>query len=146
MNASNTHTSTHTSTHTPSTTDAPVPTRVHYHKQARELELGYASGDTYRLPVELLRVYSPSAEVRGHGGDTAVLQVGKKDVGLQNITQAGNYALKLHFDDGHDSGLYSWNYLHDLATHQHAYWNNYLERLEAAGASREPAGIQFKQL
>ena len=83
--------------------NAPTPTRVHYHKQARELELGYANGDTYRLPVEFLRVYSPSAEVRGHGGDTAVLQVGKKEVGLQNITQAGNYALKLHFDDGHDA-------------------------------------------
>ena len=91
-------------------------------------------------------VYSPSAEVRGHGGDTAVLQVGKKDVGLQNITQAGNYALKLHFDDGHDSGLFSWNYLYDLATHQEAYWNNYLQRLKEAGASREPASIQFKQL
>ncbi|WP_249978422.1 gamma-butyrobetaine hydroxylase-like domain-containing protein [Vreelandella olivaria] len=126
--------------------NAPTPTRVHYHKQARELELGYANGDTYRLPIELLRVYSPSAEVRGHGGDSAVLQVGKKDVGLQNITQAGNYALKLHFDDGHDSGLYSWNYLYDLAQHQAAYWQNYLQRLDAAGASREPTSIQFKQL
>ncbi|BBI64041.1 hypothetical protein HSBAA_53470 [Vreelandella sulfidaeris] len=96
--------------------------------------------------MEFLRVYSPSAEVRGHGGDTAVLQVGKKDVGLQNITQAGNYALKLHFDDGHNSGLFSWNYLYDLAVNQEAYWNNYLHRLQEAGASREPASIQFKQL
>jgi DUF971 family protein len=127
-------------------TNAPTPTRVHYHKQARELELGYASGENYRLSVELLRVYSPSADVRGHGGDTAVLQVGKKDVGLQNITQAGNYALKLHFDDGHDSGLYSWNYLYDLAQHQADYWQNYLQRMEEAGASREPTSIQFKQL
>ena len=69
-----------------------------------------------------------------------------KEVGLQNITQAGNYALKLHFDDGHDSGLFSWNYPFDLATHQDAYWQNYLKRFEEAGASREPAGIQFKQL
>ncbi|AIA73751.1 DUF971 domain-containing protein [Halomonas sp. XH26] len=130
----------------PTSTNAPTPTRVHYHKQARELELSYATGESFRLPVEFLRVYSPSAEVRGHGGDTAVLQVGKKDVGLQNITQAGNYALKLHFDDGHDSGLYSWNYLYDLAQHQTDYWQNYLQRLEAAGASREPASIQFKQL
>ncbi|CAD5255461.1 MULTISPECIES: gamma-butyrobetaine hydroxylase-like domain-containing protein [Halomonadaceae] len=126
--------------------NAPTPTRVHYHKQARKLELGYANGESFHLPVEFLRVYSPSAEVRGHGGDTAVLQVGKKDVGLQNITQAGNYALKLHFDDGHDSGLFSWNYLYDLATHQEAYWNNYLQRLKEAGVSREPASIQFKQL
>ena len=125
---------------------SPTPTRVHYHKQARELELGYATGESYRLPVEFLRVYSPSAEVRGHGGDTAVLQVGKKDVGLQNIIQAGNYALKLHFDDGHNSGLFSWNYLYDLAVNQEAYWNNYLHRLQEAGASREPASIQFKQL
>lgn len=126
--------------------NAPTPTRVHYHKQSRELELGYANSETFRLPVEFLRVYSPSAEVRGHGGDTAVLQVGKKDVGLQNITQAGNYALKLHFDDGHDSGLFSWNYLYDLAIHHEAYWSNYLQRLNDAGASREPASIQFKQL
>ena len=111
--------------------NAPTPTRVHYHKQARELELGYANGDTYRLPVEFLMGYSPSAEVRGHGGDTAVLQVGKKEVGLQNITQAGNYALKLHFDDGHDSGLFSWNYLFDLATHQDAYWQNQVKRRQA---------------
>ena len=83
---------------------APIPTRVHYHKKTRELELGYASGESYRLPIEYLRVYSPSAEVRGHGEGQAVLQVGKKDVGLANITQTGNYALKLHFDDGHDSG------------------------------------------
>jgi len=126
--------------------DAPIPSRVHYHRKARELELGYAKGDTFVLPIELLRVYSPSAEVRGHGGDTAVLQVGKKFVGLQNITQAGNYALKLHFDDGHDSGLFTWNYLYDLGTHQEAYWRDYLQRLEEAGASREPLGIEIKQV
>ena len=126
--------------------NSPTPTQVHYHTQAREVGLGYANGASLRLPVEFLRVYSPTAEVRGHGGDTAVLQVGKRDVGLQNITQAGNYALKLHFDDGHNSGLFSWNYLYDLAIHQEAYWNNYLQRLEEAGASREPASIQFKQL
>ncbi|MGY4878504.1 gamma-butyrobetaine hydroxylase-like domain-containing protein [Vreelandella aquamarina] len=125
---------------------APIPSRVHYHRKARELELGYANGDSLRLPIELLRVYSPSAEVRGHGGDSAVLQVGKKYVGLQNITQAGNYALKLHFDDGHDSGLFTWNYLYDLATHQDTYWRDYLQRIEEAGASREPLGIEIKQL
>ncbi|MBE0403913.1 gamma-butyrobetaine hydroxylase-like domain-containing protein [Halomonas citrativorans] len=126
--------------------NAPAPNRVHYHKKARELELGYASGESFRLSIEFLRVYSPSAEVRGHGGDTAVLQVGKKEVGLQNIVQTGNYALQLYFDDGHSSGIYSWEYLFELATHQKAYWENYLQRLKEAGASREPAGIQFKQL
>lgn len=126
--------------------DAPIPSRVHYHRKARELELGYADDERILLPIELLRVYSPSAEVRGHGGDTAVLQVGKKFVGLQNISQAGNYALKLHFDDGHDSGLFTWNYLYDLGCHQDAYWADYLQRLDAAGASREPLGIEIKQV
>ncbi|GGX97357.1 1-(5-phosphoribosyl)-5-((5-phosphoribosylamino) methylideneamino)imidazole-4-carboxamide isomerase [Litchfieldella qijiaojingensis] len=125
---------------------APIPTHVHYHKKARELELTYEGDESYRLSIEYLRVYSPSAEVRGHGGDTAVLQVGKKDVGLKNITQAGRYALKLHFDDGHDSGLYSWDYLYDLALNREAYWADYLRRLDEAGASREPQGIQIKQL
>ena len=122
------------------------PTEIKMNREERCLSISFDNGKTAVLSYEFLRVYSPSAEVRGHGGDTAVLQVGKKEVGLQNITQAGNYALKLHFDDGHDSGLFSWNYLFDLATHQDAYWQNYLKRLEEAGASREPAGIQFKQL
>lgn len=125
---------------------APIPTRVHYHQKARELELGYADGRTFRLSIEYLRVYSPSAEVRGHGGDDAVLQVGKQDVGLADINQAGRYALKLVFDDGHDSGLYSWDYLYDLAVNAEAHWADYLRRLEAAGASRAPLGIQIKQL
>ncbi|SDM17199.1 DUF971 family protein [Modicisalibacter muralis] len=125
---------------------APIPTRVHYHKQARDLELDYANGESYRLSAEYLRVFSPSAEVRGHGPDTAVLQVGKKDVGLLNITQTGRYALKLHFDDGHDSGLFSWDYLYELATHQETNWADYLERLDNAGASREALGIPLKQL
>lgn len=125
---------------------APTPTQVHYHKKARELEIGYADGESYRLSIEYLRVYSPSAEVRGHGKDQAVLQVGKKDVGLADITQTGNYALKLHFDDGHDSGLYSWAYLYDLIQHRETYWADYLQRLEDAGAKREALGIELKQL
>ncbi len=125
---------------------APIPTRVHYHKKDRELELTYEGGESYRLSVEYLRVFSPSAEVRGHGGDTATLQVGKKFVGLKNITQAGRYALKLHFDDGHDSGLYSWDYLWWLIQHREANWADYLRRLEEAGANREPLGIEIKQL
>lgn len=125
---------------------APTPTRVHYHKQARELELGYANGESYRLSAEYLRVYSPSAEVRGHGPSTEVLQTGMKHVGLKDITQTGRYALKLSFDDGHDTGLYSWDYLYELATQQDAKWADYLRRLEAAGASREPLGIPVKQV
>ncbi|WNL38428.1 DUF971 domain-containing protein [Halomonas sp. PAMB 3264] len=126
--------------------ESPIPTHVHYHKKNRLLELTYPGDRHYRVPVELLRVYSPSAEVRGHGADTAVLQTGKRDVGLMDISQVGHYALKLHFDDGHDSGLYSYDYLFELATQQDAYWAEYLQALSDAGASREPAGIQFKQL
>ncbi|APX91888.1 gamma-butyrobetaine hydroxylase-like domain-containing protein [Franzmannia qiaohouensis] len=126
--------------------DTPIPSKVHYHQKARELELEYPNGQRFLLSVEYLRVFSPSAEVRGHGPDTAVLQVGKKDVGLQNITQAGNYALKLHFDDGHDSGLYSWDYLYAIAVDHDTNWADYLRRLDEAGASREPQTIQFKQL
>jgi DUF971 family protein len=125
---------------------APIPIRVHYHKHERELELTYAEDESYRLSVEYLRVFSPSAEVRGHGRDTATLQVGKKDVGLKDITPAGRYALKLHFDDGHDSGLFSWDYLHDLIRDREANWADYLRRLEEAGASRESLGIEIKQL
>ncbi|MFG6665923.1 gamma-butyrobetaine hydroxylase-like domain-containing protein [Halomonas sp. HNIBRBA4712] len=126
--------------------DSPIPTHVHYHKKNRLLELTYPGDLHYRVPIELLRVYSPSAEVRGHGADTAVLQTGKRDVGLLDISQVGHYALKLHFDDGHDSGLYSYDYLYKIAKHQDAYWAEYLDELKAAGASREPMGIQFKEL
>ncbi|PMR76158.1 gamma-butyrobetaine hydroxylase-like domain-containing protein [Billgrantia endophytica] len=125
---------------------APIPSKIHYHKKARELELTYADGGSHRLPVEYLRVYSPSAEVRGHGRDTAVLQVGKKDVGLKNVEPVGRYAVKLAFDDGHDSGLFSWEYLYELIENRDAYWADYLRRLEEAGASREPLGIEIKQL
>ncbi|WP_275288732.1 DUF971 domain-containing protein [Halomonas elongata] len=126
---------------------APIPTKVHYHKQARELELTYEDDVSFRLSVEYLRVFSPSAEVRGHGGpESATLQVGKKDVGLANISPVGRYAIKLHFDDGHDSGLYSWDYLYELIQHREANWADYLKRLEEAGASREALSIEIKQL
>ncbi|MCW4149706.1 DUF971 domain-containing protein [Halomonas sp. 18H] len=126
---------------------APIPIQVHYHKQARELELVYEDEVSFRLSVEYLRVFSPSAEVRGHGGpESATLQVGKKDVGLTNISQVGRYAIKLHFDDGHDSGIYSWEYLYDLIQRRERYWADYLKQLEQAGASREPMGIEIRQL
>ncbi|MCE8020801.1 DUF971 domain-containing protein [Halomonas sp. MCCC 1A11036] len=125
---------------------APIPSKIHYHKKTRELELTYTDGESHRLPVEYLRVYSPSAEVRGHHPSQAVLQVGKKDVGLKNIEPVGRYAVKLAFDDGHDSGIYSWEYLFELIENREAYWADYLERLEKAGSSREPLGIEIKQL
>ncbi|WP_110666893.1 gamma-butyrobetaine hydroxylase-like domain-containing protein [Salinicola halophilus] len=125
---------------------APVPNRVHYHKQQRTLELGYPGGETFQLPIELLRVYSPSAEVRGHRPGDEVLQTGKRHVGLLDISQTGRYALKLHFDDGHDTGLYTWEYLYDMACHQETWWADYLARLERAGASREPSGIQIHEV
>ncbi|NLC21632.1 MAG: DUF971 domain-containing protein [Halomonadaceae bacterium] len=125
---------------------APTPSKIHYHKKARELELTYADGNSHRLTVEYLRVFSPSAEVRGHHPSQAVLQVGKKDVGLKNIEPVGRYAVKLAFDDGHDSGLYSWEYLYELIQNQDANWADYLARLEQAGASRESLGIEIKQL
>lgn len=140
--------------------DAPLPVHVHYHRARRELELIYAAAhsraespaiqdaqgrDHYHLSVELLRVYSPSAEVQGHSPDQAVLQVGKRGVGLLNITPAGRYALKLHFDDGHDSGLFTWSYLYTLAREQKDWWQRYLDALEAKGASRDPQSIHITQ-
>lgn len=114
----------------------PVPTRIKLHKASRTLELGYADGSSFSLPAEFLRVHSPSAEVRGHG--RPVLQTGKQNVALTGAEMAGNYAIKLSFDDGHDSGLYSWDYLYELATNQSEMWKCYLDRLASAGESRDP--------
>ncbi len=122
-----------------------VPNKIQVHKQKACVELTYGS-DSFLLSYEYLRVFSPSAEVRGHGIGNEVLQVGKKDVGLIAIEPAGNYALKLVFDDGHDSGLYDWAYLHHLATQQESLWQEYLDRLEQAGASRQAVGIQITQI
>jgi DUF971 family protein len=115
-----------------------IPTTIKLHKQSRTLELGYAGGESYQLSCELLRVFSPSAEVRGHSPDQEVLQTGKKNVSIDEIKPVGNYALQLCFDDGHDTGLYSWDYLYDLCRQQEQYWDQYLARLHAAGASRDP--------
>jgi DUF971 family protein len=126
-----------------------IPSNIKVRKQSRCLELTYneANGTKeYQLSFEFLRVYSPSAEVRGHGIGNEVLQFGKKEVVLLNIEPAGNYALKLIFDDGHDSGLYDWKYLYHLCTKQDELWQNYLTRLEQAGQSRETNAIQFKAL
>ncbi len=114
----------------------PLPSKIKLRKASRTLELAYADGLEASLPAEFLRVHSPSAQVRGHG--QPVLQVGKQRVALVGVEQVGNYALKLVFDDGHDSGLYTWNYLRQLAEQQDALWQTYLEQLRAAGANRDP--------
>lgn len=115
---------------------APIPTTIKLQKSSRSLKLGYADGREFVLPAEYLRVLSPSAEVRGHG--KPVLQTGKQQVALTGVETAGRYALKLIFDDGHDSGLYTWDYLYQLATEQATRWQHYLDQLRAADASRDP--------
>jgi DUF971 family protein len=117
---------------------APVPTEIKLHQPSRVLELTYPDGQSFRLPCEFLRVYSPSAEVRGHGPGQEVLQVGKKEVQITAIEPVGTYAVKLVFSDGHDTGLYSWDYLYEIGRSQEALWNRYLARLREAGASRDP--------
>ena len=113
------------------------PTEIHLHQKSRILELAYEDGTRFKLPCEYLRVYSPSAEVRGHGPGQDVLQIGKEDVNITAIEPVGNYAVKLVFSDGHDTGIYDWNYLYDLGLNQEAYWQNYLERLQEAGYERK---------
>ncbi|WP_095108890.1 gamma-butyrobetaine hydroxylase-like domain-containing protein [Pseudomonas sp. Irchel 3E20] len=115
----------------------PLPTDIKLHKASKTLTLKYASGEEYTLPAEFLRVHSPSAEVQGHGNP--VLQFGKIGVGLSKVEPAGQYALKLTFDDGHDSGLFTWDYLYQLAQRQDALWADYLEALKVAGKSRDPS-------
>ena len=114
------------------------PTEITLHQQSRQLEIAFDDGVRYHLPFEFLRVYSPSAEVRGHGAGQETLHVGKQNVNLLNIEPVGSYAIKLTFDDGHDSGLYTWGYLHELGKYQDAMWHDYLCKLEEAGESREP--------
>jgi DUF971 family protein len=115
-----------------------VPTELKLKKSARELEVHYADGSSYRLSAEYLRVHSPSAEVTGHGAGEGMLVTGKQSVGIAAIEPVGRYAVRLVFDDGHDTGLYSWDYLYQLATEQEARWQDYLQRLRAAHASRDP--------
>lgn len=114
------------------------PSAINLHARSRQLELSYGDDETYRLSCELLRVYSPSAEVRGHGAGQEVLQIGKAKVNITAIKPVGRYALQLVFDDGHDTGLFSWGYLYELCTHREARWQEYLSRLDQAGKSRDP--------
>jgi DUF971 family protein len=115
-----------------------APRRIHYHRKSRVLDVEFADA-MLALPAELLRVYSPSAEVRGHSPEERRLQTGKKYVAISGIEAVGNYAIRLTFDDGHDSGLYAWEFLHDLGSNLERYWQDYLVELKSANASRLPA-------
>ena len=122
-------------------TKTPMPTEIKLHQKSRMLEIAFSDGQRFELPCEFLRVYSPSAEVRGHGPGQEILQVGKKNVEITDVQPVGSYAVQLVFSDGHDSGLYSWDYLHDLGVNQDALWERYLERMNEACARREPAAL-----
>lgn len=116
---------------------AAVPTELAVHQQSRTLEVVFDDGTRFILPFEFLRVYSPSAEVRGHGPGQETLQTGKRNIGLDALEPVGNYAVQPHFSDAHDTGIYSWEYLYWLGANQAALWEDYLQRLEAAGYTRE---------
>lgn len=118
--------------------DTPKATEIKLHRQSRLLQISFADGKTFQIPCEFLRVYSPSAEVRGHSPGQEVLQTGKKDVNIDHIEPVGNYAIQLNFSDDHNTGLYSWDLLYDYGLHQDEMWQHYLQRMEQAGASREP--------
>jgi len=114
------------------------PTEINLHKLSRILALSFDDGSSFKLPIEYLRVYSPSAEVQGHGPGQEVLQIGKQDVNIDSIEPVGHYAVKLAFDDNHDSGIYSWDYLYELGATYADRWQDYLNRLEAEGHKRKP--------
>ena len=119
--------------------EKPVPTQIELHQKSRVLEIAFSDGKHFSLPYEFLRVHSPSAEVRGHGPGQETLQVGKKEVEITAAEPVGTYAMQITFSDGHDSGLYSWETLHDMGINQETMWQDYLKKMEAAGAKREPA-------
>ncbi|MBI2224483.1 MAG: DUF971 domain-containing protein [Betaproteobacteria bacterium] len=118
--------------------NTPNPTEIKLHQKSRVLEIAYADGKHFSLPYEFLRVYSPSAEVRGHGPGQEVLQIGKQDIEITRIEPVGTYAVQPVFSDGHDTGIYSWDYLYSLGINQDEMWQHYLQRMAEAGASREP--------
>ena len=116
---------------------SPVPTEIKLHQKSRVMEVAFSDGKVFHLPYEFLRVYSPSAEVRGHGPGQEVLQTGKRQVDIQALEPVGSYAVQPRFSDGHDTGIYSWEYLYDLGTDQAQLWAAYLGKLTEAGASRD---------
>ncbi|WP_049723501.1 gamma-butyrobetaine hydroxylase-like domain-containing protein [Gilvimarinus polysaccharolyticus] len=122
-----------------------APDRITLHRKSAELELQFGA-DHYRLTAEFLRVHSPSAEVKGHGPGQAVLQTGKQEVNIKRIEAVGNYAIKLVFDDGHDTGIYTWEQLHEFCQNREHFWQSYLDAIQSAGASRLPDDIQVIKL
>lgn len=116
---------------------APTPTALTVHGQSRMLEIAFSDGAVFNIPFELMRVYSPSAEVKGHGPGQETLQTGKRDVTLAALEPVGNYAVKPVFSDGHDTGLFSWDYLYHLGAEQSRLWIDYFQRLQAAGVERD---------
>ncbi len=118
---------------------APTPTDITVHSQSRVLEVSFSDGQTFRIPFELMRIYSPSAEVQGHGPGQEVLQTGKREVGVAGLEPVGNYAVQPRFSDGHDTGIFSWDYLYFLGSQQDRLWSDYESRLQAAGVGRDAA-------
>jgi len=116
-----------------------APTEIRVHTRARILDLAYADGRCYSLPAEYLRVHSPSAEVQGHGVEPPVLVTGKENVGISSVEPVGHYAVRLMFDDGHNTGLYTWKYLYELGQSQHSRWAEYLRRVEKERPGKSPA-------
>jgi DUF971 family protein len=119
--------------------ESPTPTELTVHSQSRVLEIAFSDGQVFKIPFELMRVYSPSAEVQGHGPGQEILQTGKRQVGVVELEPIGNYAVKPVFSDGHDTGIFSWDYLHFLGAEQDRLWREYNARLQAAGADRDQA-------
>ena len=126
-------------------TTTPRPTEIKLHQKSRVLEIAFADGKTFSLPCEFLRVYSPSAEVRGHGPGQEVLQTGKRTIEITAIEPVGTYAIQPRFSDGHNTGIYSWDLLYDYGIRQDEMWKQYLERLKNTGASRQPGAAPFEQ-
>ena len=119
--------------------DSPIPTALTVHSQSRILEIAFSDGAEFRIPFELMRVYSPSAEVQGHGPGQEVLQTGKREVNIVELEPIGNYAVKPVFSDGHESGIFSWDYLYFLGAQQEQLWADYERRLREAGVERDAA-------
>jgi DUF971 family protein len=123
-----------------------APSSIHLHRKSRVLDVGYADGTRYALPSEYLRVFSPSAEVRGHTGGEPIVVPGKRNVAIERVDPVGSYAVRLVFDDGHSTGLYSWDVLEDLGANHDRYWARYLERMAEHGLSRDSAVTKLSAL
>ncbi len=123
------------------TKNTPIPTEINLRQKSRILEITFDDGEHFEFTCEYLRVHSPSAEVRGHAPGQEVLQVGKADVNIEQIESVGTYAVRLYFDDGHDTGIYSWDWLHYLGKNQDKLWQEYLDKMAAAGQKRSPTEI-----